>query len=144
MFLEFSAFRTERSLTRMVKAAVKGHSRNTYGLDMNSAPELYRHDPLARADRSKSPETVMTYTYDFKQPIACHPHNNPTEMMIEGIKPFKPCHIPRRIFQPPFQQEARDHILVTVFRGMMLHEMNILRISGEKFSVSMLRPTIKK
>ena len=76
MFLEVSAFR--KVVGRYGKSSGKGQARNAYGLDMNSAPELYRHDPLARADRSQSPETVIAYTYDFKKPIEYHPHNNPT------------------------------------------------------------------
>ena len=64
---------------RYGKNSGKGISRNAYGLQMNSLPELHRHDPLGRADRSKSPDPVITYTYDFRQPRAYHPHNNPTD-----------------------------------------------------------------
>ena len=84
MFLEFSAFRKGKVVDTYGKSSGKGLSRNAYGLEMNSLPELHRHDPLARADRSKSPETVITYTYDFKQPLAYHPHNNPTSNDYRG------------------------------------------------------------
>ena len=66
------------------KSSGKGQSRNAYGLEINSNPELYRHDPLGRADRSQSPETVITYTYDFKKPIEYHPNTNNTENRDRG------------------------------------------------------------
>ena len=51
---------------------------------MSSAPKLYRHDSLARADRGQSPETVITYTYDFPKPIEYHPYSNPTSNRDRG------------------------------------------------------------
>ena len=82
MFLEFSAFRKGKAVDRHGNSRGKGISRNAYGLQMNSLPELHRHDPLGRADRNKSPDPVITYTYDFKQPIAYHPHTHTLSSFI--------------------------------------------------------------
>lgn len=61
----------------MVKAAEKGLPGNRYGLDMNSAPELYRHNPLDSVARRQSPDAHVTWSYDFPQPISNNPHNTP-------------------------------------------------------------------
>ena len=44
-------FLTEVASWDMVNAAEKGLPGNRYSLDMHSAPELYRHNPLERVDR---------------------------------------------------------------------------------------------
>ena len=42
--------------------------RNANVPQMSSSTERHRHCPLGGADRNKSPEPTITYTYDFSKP----------------------------------------------------------------------------
>ena len=64
-------------VVRYGKSSGKGLPINRYGLDMSSAPELYRHNPLESVARRQSPDAYVTWSYDIPQPISYHPHNTP-------------------------------------------------------------------
>ena len=73
-------------VARYGNSSGKGLPVNRYGLDMHSAPELYRHNPLERVDRRQSPDTYVTWSYDIPQPyLIIHITR---QLLVEGVIPL--------------------------------------------------------